>query len=380
MTSHCIVIEALSALQGGGQTYLRNLFEHYEAHEGERVVAILSKEAQGFRELNPAIEVLTPEFPSRSIVHRLLWSRLALPRLLRTLKADVLYCPGGTLPTRASRGWRTAVAFQNALPFSPRERARYPLGYMRLRLWLLRYLQGSSFREADLVIFISRYAKSVIDQTIGHRKCGFVIIPHGLNDHFRVPQPRPRDPRLPEEYVLYVSILDVYKAQVDVVRAWRRLRDYRPTMEKLVLIGPEFEPYGKCVRTEIAKLGLQNEVLILGSVPYAELPAYYQHAKVNLFASSCENCPNILLEALAGGQPVLCSGYQPMPEFGIDTVQYFDPYDPESLADKLAKLLDDAVARVEWGERAARRAQDFQWTVAAGATWTALRDVALGTR
>jgi hypothetical protein len=177
MAALCIVIEALSALQGGGQTYLGNLFEHYEPQEGERVVAIRPGRFAGIFTINPAIEVLTPEFPSGSVVHRLLWNRLAPPRLLRGLKADVLYCPGGTLSTSPAKGLRTAVAFQNALPFSPTERARCPFGYMRLRLWLLRYVQCSSFRDADLPVFISRHAKSVIDQFIDDRKGGDVVIP-----------------------------------------------------------------------------------------------------------------------------------------------------------------------------------------------------------
>jgi glycosyltransferase involved in cell wall biosynthesis len=380
MTSYCIVIEALSALQGGGQTYLNNLFEYYSNCEGARVVAILPKGFQLSDKVNPAIEVLIPEFSSRNVVRRFLWSQVVLPGLLRKLKANVLYCPGGILSIRRHRGWRTVVAFRNALPFLPRERKRYPLGYMRLRLWLLRHLQKSSFRDADLVIFLSKYAKSIIDQTIGIRKGYYVIIPHGINDCFRKCYPRPTNSLLPERYVLYVSILDYYKAQVEVVKAWAILCQRRITPEKLVLLGPEFPPYAKQLRATIGRLHLENEVVILGNVPYTELPAYYQHAKVNLFASSCENCPNILLEALAGGKPVLCSNYQPMPEFGMDSVQYFDPYDPDSLAYKLANLLDDSAARVEWGNRAARRARDFHWSVTARATWAALRDVASGQR
>src|SRR3569833_3466394 len=110
----------------------------------------------------------------------------------------------------------------------------------------------------------------------------------------------------------------------------------------------------------------------LGNEPYAQLPGYYQHAKLNLFASSCENCPNILLEALAGGRPVLCSDYQPMPEFGADHVQYFDPYNPEQLAVLLERNLDDVAGLSEWGRRAAERADAFQWTIAARQTWDAL--------
>jgi len=108
------------------------------------------------------------------------------------------------------------------------------------------------------------------------------------------------------------------------------------------------------------------------------LPAVYQHAKVNIFASSCENCPNILLEALAAGRPVLCSDYQPMPEFAGNAVRYFDPYNPEQLAEKLIDLLDDSALRTDLGLRARARSERFHWTDTADKTWNALAALARG--
>jgi len=371
-----IVIEALSALQGGGQTYLKNLFRFYPAYPDARVVALVPERFRDELAINPLIEFQAPRFASRSLLHRVLWNHSTLPFLLQRIDADVLYCPGGFLATHTVGRCRTAVAFRNMLPFSAEERARYSLGYMRTRLRLLKHVQSSSFRKADLVIFISRYAKSIIDLSVGKREGKSIVIPHGLNDHFRTLQSRPAVPRLPQEYVLYVSIITSYKAQIEVVKAWRMLRSRRVTPEKLVLIGPEYGPYATQLREAIKELRLTEEVMILGNVPYAQLPGYYQHAKLNLFASSCENCPNILLEALAGGRPVLCSDYQPMPEFGADHVQYFDPYNPEQLAVLLERNLDDVAGLSEWGRRAAERADAFQWTIAARQTWDALYSLA----
>lgn len=373
-----IIIEALSALQGGGQTYLKNLFNFYPDYPDARVIALVPARFRDELAVNPRIEFEAPNFASRGLIHRAIWNQSALPFFLQHTSANVLYCPGGLLATRSVGRCRTAVAFRNMLPFSPRDQARYPLGYMRARLLLLKYMQSASFRNADLTIFISHYAKSVIDLVAGKRRGRSVVIPHGLSDHFRSAQPRPADARLPSEYVLYVSILNVYKAQIEVIKAWALVRERRHTTEKLLLIGPEYGPYGSRVRRIITELGLTDEVLILGNVPYAQLPGYYQHAKINLFASSCENCPNILLEALAGGRPVLCSDHQPMPEFGEDGVQYFDPYNPTQLADLLERNLDDAEALEEWSRRAANRSEFFQWSSAARQTWDELYFLANG--
>lgn len=370
-----IVVEALSARQGGGQTYLHNLFERYEQKDNERVIAIVPLQHRKVFEVNPSIEILSPRFASASIANRIIWNRLSLPKLLRDLRADVLYCPGGFLAAKPVQGCRTAVAFRNMMPFSP-QRTRVPFGYTRLRLWALKHIQSASFRDADLVLFISRFGESVINDTVGERSGRSVVIPHGLSEHFFKPRPRPADSRLPDEYVLYVSILNVYKAQAEVVIAWDRMRRLRRTREKLILIGPASGRYAEDVRRLVSRLGLTDDVLLFGKVSYADLPAYYQHAKVNLFASSCENCPNILLEALAAGRPVLCSNYQPMPEFGADAVQYFDPYEPAELARLLGATLDCPSTQVEWGHRASVRARAFSWHRTAARTWEALRVLA----
>jgi len=264
------------------------------------------------------------------------------------------------------------------LPFSPEECRRFPLGYTRARLRLLRRIQAASFCRADLLIFISLYAKSVIDLTLGKRHGDAVVIPHGLNDHFRTPAPLSALVNQFGEYVLYVSILDPYKAQLEVVRAWHGVCYRRSTSEKLLLVGPMDTQYANRVRALIQELKLDDRVVLLGNIPYADLPAVYQHAKVNIFASSCENCPNILLEALAAGRPVLCSDYQPMPEFAGNAVRYFDPYNPEQLAEKLIDLLDDSALRTDLGLRARARSERFHWTDTADKTWNALAALARG--
>jgi glycosyltransferase involved in cell wall biosynthesis len=260
------------------------------------------------------------------------------------------------------------------LPFSDESRRLYGLGYLRARLRVLRYVQSRSFRRADLVIFISEFAKSIIDIVVPQRQGVSAVIPHGIADQFLVP-PTSASP-LSYPYVAYVSILTVYKAQVEVVRAWALLRQAMPGPEKLLLVGPTYHPYAAEVMRTIAECGLQDQVVVLGDVPYAMLPSLYHGAVANIFASSCENCPNILLEALAAGKPVLCSDYQPMPEFARDAALYFDPYDPPSLTRHLMRVLADPELRQRLGQMSRAQAAQFHWEQSAESTWRALAQLA----
>lgn len=373
-----ILIEALSAVIGGGQTYLINLLENIpkEWNDSHKIVAILPRSIK--ESLGPSrdLEIITPQFDTLSLPKRGLWLRFQLPKLLDKLRCDVLFCPGGFLPVKVSKATKTSITFQNMLPFDDAERRRFPNGYIRSRLRLLKYIQGASIKNSDMVIFISEYAKSEIDKAIPRRRGRSVVIPHGLSEDFRRKSSTKPESLKEFEYVLYVSILFNYKAQLEVVQAWSKVRQVRNTKEKLVLVGPEYRPYAIKVRKLIDSLGLQDEVIITGPVPYLELPSYYQNAKVNLFASSCENCPNILLEALAAGRPVLCSNYPPMPEFGGDAVEYFDPYKPDELASLLLKYLDDGELCASMGKKAFEHSFKYDWKESAAKTWNALVELA----
>jgi glycosyltransferase involved in cell wall biosynthesis len=139
-----------------------------------------------------------------------------------------------------------------------------------------------------------------------------------------------------------------------------------------VLVGTESPEYGRKVRAEIGRLGLENDVLVRGQVPYMEMPGLYQHAVLNIFASQCENCPNILLEAMAAGRPVIVSNRPPMPEFAGDAALYFDPASPADLAEKLATVLDNPVYLGELAARAREQSLLYDWQSAARDTWNVL--------
>jgi glycosyltransferase involved in cell wall biosynthesis len=112
-------------------------------------------------------------------------------------------------------------------------------------------------------------------------------------------------------------------------------------------------------------------------VPYKELAALYQNARVIIFASESENCPNIPLAALAAWRPVLYSSIPPMPEFGGDALLYFDPSYPEALAQLLVSVLNDPARLEVLGERAAHRVFDYEWMESTTRTWNAIRNLAM---
>jgi glycosyltransferase involved in cell wall biosynthesis len=371
-----IVINAFSARLGGGQTYLLNLLAHLPDDQHMKIY-IFAPASLALPDDARIVRCAT-RWPTTNPLLRAIWEALILPRTLVRLRCQLLFCPGGIIATRLPAHCRSATMFRNMLPFDPQALARMPWGLQRLRNVIIRRAMLRSMAGADLTIFISTYARGVIEALI--RPPLALTIPHGISPAFRSSaRELARPPALPaSEYILYVSRFDVYKHQLEVVTAYAMLPQALRQRFKLLLVGESHATLEQPVRALIAARGLEREVIVFGPAKYAELPAFYRHATLNLFASSCENCPNILLEAMGAGRAVLSSSVMPMPEFGADAALYCSPTDPDSIRQGLETLLADEPLRAALGHAAARRSAAFGWEQTARLTWGAL--LALGAR
>lgn len=371
-----VIINAFSARLGGGQTYLKNLLAHLPAQRDLEI--LIFAPAALTLPADPRIRRGVTRWPTTNPLLRSVWEKFRLPTILRRESADLLFCPGGLISTSAPANCRTVTMFRNMTPFDARARAAVPIGLQRLRVWLLEHLMLRSMAHADLTIFISDFARSVIESRIRVRSAQ--TIPHGISAAFRptaVALTRPA--RLPpQEYLLYVSKFDSYKHQAEVVAGFSRLPVALQQRYALVLVGETDNPAAAQIMVTKDQICWPGSVQVLGAVPYAELPAFYHHASAILFASSCENCPNILLEGLAAGRPVLSSNVMPMPEFGGPGIEYFSPFDPSDIADALRRVLDDPAHARAVASAALAESGRFDWAASAKLTWAALGRAAAG--
>lgn len=362
-----MVINALSALRGGGQTYLLNLLRCItNTNLQEHFTIIVNTENRELFEQfqSEYIDIYEAKFASKNIICRVLWEFFALPFWLANNKSKQYYAPGGIMVSFMPPNCKSFTALRNMLPFDKKERQRFPLfSYIRFKLWLLRFIYLLSYRMADGVIFISDYSRGVVEQYLPKIKNKSVVIYHGLNEDFRKSDEAlnlPFELNLKsEEYYLYVSILDVYKAQKQLIENWQILIK-QGFNHPLILVGPSYNEYGKEV-IDIIENDKSGMIRYLGPIDYNKLPNIYQNAKALIFASSCECCPNILLEKLASGKPVFSSSIQPMPEFGSDAVIYFDPYKPQDLASKVTSFEADSNNITKYVNLALERSKIFDW-------------------
>ncbi|NJL94788.1 MAG: glycosyltransferase family 4 protein, partial [Anaerolineae bacterium] len=95
-----------------------------------------------------------------------------------------------------------------------------------------------------------------------------------------------------------------------------------------------------------------------GRVPHEDLPSYLAQAQVCVFPSHMEGQGIVIIEGMAMGKAVVTSNVGPGPEI-IQHEQnglLCDPFDPQSIAVQIIRLLQDEALRCALGEAARQTA------------------------
>lgn len=378
-------IDATNIRQGGGVTHLSRLLA---SAQPERVgISQVTIWACGATCASipdrPWLTKCSAPWMDAGIIRRVLGQQLQLPRAMERAGCEVLYFPGGTLPRRIA--FPAVTMSQNMLPFEPEQAACFGFwSVMHLKMRILRHVQGRSFLRADGIVFLTCHAQTTITRVLRKFPGRSHLVPHGIEPRFlRAPRrPRPLGECSPANpfRLLYVSILMPYKHQCEVAIAAARLRAQGVPIE-MRFIGAPWGAYGRRFRELIDRLDPRREFLIWsGAAPFSTLHTAYEASDAFVFASSCENLPNILIEAMAAGLPIASSNRGPMPEVLGDAGVYFDPTAPQSLVDALQTLMGDTSLRARLADAAWRKAAAYSWERCAHDTLKFIASVARGQR
>jgi len=365
-------IDAANLRRGGGVTHLVELLRAAQpaAYGIDRVVIWGGQPTLNALDDRAWLDKRNPTALDKGLLQRSIWQRYRLSQAARDAGCDLLFVPGGSY---AGVFHPVVNMSRNMLPFDWNELKRYGWSIFTLKLLLLRLTQSRTYKKTDGLIFLTEYARQAVVGVAGALRAKTSTIPHGLNPRFnQVPKPQ----RAISDYheanpyrVLYVSIIDQYKHQWFVVEAVATLRrEGFPIV--LDLVGPAYPPSLKRLNETIAHMGAdQSWVQYHGQIPFNELHLRYAQASLGLFASSCENMPNILLETMASGLPIACSNRGPMPEVLGKSGVYFDPVQSADIARALRELIDSPQLRSKLAAASYQLSQQYSWQRCADETF-----------
>lgn len=134
----------------------------------------------------------------------------------------------------------------------------------------------------------------------------------------------------------------------------------------LVIVGDG--PEAPALRHHAGALEMSDAVTFAGYVPHADTPAYYRAADVFALSSDFDNSPNVVLEAMACGLPIVATDVGGVRDFVADGTGglVVPPNDARALAAALEKYLTSPAAAQSAGTSNRLRATtEFSWRTSA---------------
>ena len=169
--------------------------------------------------------------------------------------------------------------------------------------------------------------------------------------------------------ILYVGNFVPEKGVDTLVMALKHLRESGRKDVLLALVGSG--PLEPALHSLVAQFGLQENVTFCGRRPHTEIPDWMAACDVFCLPSLREGCPNVVLESLSSGRPVVAARVGGVPELLTEATGLMVP---AGEPDAFAKALHTALCR-DWSAEALRDStRGNSWELAGAAYYAALED------
>ena len=313
-----------------------------------------------FTSLPPGVEVHNDTFPNLALCARKpkalifnLWryARAALKLLsfLRRRRPEIVHLHFVSLDVfllvvyKYVFNYRLVVGFRGTDLWATRDSR-----LARLKVWL-------GVRSADAITSVSQHISAGLRNQFGSREV--VCIPNGV-DYAEVRwAAQTVVPVVPPAHFVYGGRLHAVKRVPLLVEIFKECID-AGCDRNLYIIGDGEEC--ETVAGLISSHRLEERIIMMGAMSHHQLLSALAQARCLLLASSDEGCPNVVLEAMALGTPVIAAGVGGVPELVThgETGYLFPPDNAHMAKECILRIAADPDHARAMGRRGAEVALD----------------------
>jgi glycosyltransferase involved in cell wall biosynthesis len=245
-----------------------------------------------------------------------------------------------------------------------------PISYLKRRALPLYPFFKMFFTKADYIQAISTYLADWA-KDMG-ATCPVSVVPNAVDyDLFARETPTDQLAALKNKlgknegdiFLITTSRLVVKNAVGDIITALT----YLPAHVKLIILGQGYQE--ESLKLQVAGSKLKDRIRFLGYVPHKDMPPYLKISDIFIRPALSEGLGNSFLEAMAAGVPVIGTPVGGIPDFlrNGETGLFCDVNDPESIAQKVEKLIKDPESRDYIVKQAKSLVREkYQWSRVAG--------------
>lgn len=199
--------------------------------------------------------------------------------------------------------------------------------------WQAAKLEKIALPRADGVVCITHYTEGAVKDLA--KKTW--VVPNAVDGSFFDIKPAPD----PVRTILCVGVISYRKNQNPFIRALDSFAEKAKFKLVFLGVGPETDPYVAEFRQLVAA---RPWCEYAGFADRDKLKTWFQRASMLALPSLEDNCPMVVLEAMASGVPVLAANVGGLPDLITDGKNgiFCDPLDAASMRNGVERLLTDA--------------------------------------
>jgi glycosyltransferase involved in cell wall biosynthesis len=254
----------------------------------------------------------------------------------------------------------------------------------REHLGLIRMAMPNALRNLDQVIAVSEWVKEELIEITRVKASRIEVVPNGVDLESFYPREQTNETLLIQPfsfrrpYILYGSRLDYpVKNHLNLIKAFSVFKERTHLPHRLVFAGANAHGADK-IKEAAAISKYRANIFFTGPFPSKSLPVLTAGADMVVYPSKYEGFGRGVIEAMASGVPVACARAASLPETAENAALFFDPENPEDMADRMVTLAENREIRDCLVSAGLKRARDFSWDATAQKTFDLIMEVAGG--
>lgn len=276
--------------------------------------------------------------------HGHLWEQMDLPKYLKSRNNPLLV----NLANSAPLFYKNKIVTIHDVAYKV-----FPQTYPKSFLMYYSFMIPRLLKYSKHIVTVSEYSKSEICKFYHVNGAKVSVVYNAVSYLFKVDKNHSS-----EKYFLAVSSMNYRKNFIYILEAFKKYLEQGGS-KSLYIIGDlknnSFKEIDLSLYTDNPK------IKFLGRVSDDELVKYYSNAEAFIYPSLYEGFGIPPLEAQKCDCPAICAEASCIPEIFGNSVLYCDPYNSDSLVEKLKIITKDDALRQELIEKGRENTAKYSW-------------------
>ncbi len=309
--------------------------------------------------------------PARHPILWYMWFEMAVPKVLKKIKADVFLSPDSycSLATDV----KTAMVlhdigfehFPEQIPFIARK--------------YYRYFTPKYAKKADHIIAVSEFTKNDVASYYKINSKKISVVYNAGIDLF-VKRTTGEISKIKNEhskgvdYFFYLGAIHERKNVHGLIKAFSKFKEKTDSKIKLLFAGRFLWEVGE-IKSAFDESHYKKDIQFLDFVSDEKAAELMSGAKAFVFPSFYEGFGIPIVEAMKCGIPIITSTASALPEIAGDAAILIDPNSVDELASAMKKVAEDKSLIEELSKKSQERAKVFSWDKSAKQVYTVLKNL-----